>query len=79
MIFLTRIDPAQNMARWYVVGVQPTLFDKISVVCGWGRIGTAYERWRVLPVGSQEQADEMATRIVEKKTRRGYRQIKIYP
>jgi len=72
MVFLTRIDVSQNMARWYIIEVQPTLFDELAVVCGWGRIGTAYERWRVLPVDSQDKADEMVETIVRKKVKKGY-------
>lgn len=38
---MTRIDPQQNMARWYEIDVQPTLFGEHTVERHWGRIGAA--------------------------------------
>ena len=37
MIYMTKIDPAQNMARVYVLDVQPTLFSEWTFVDEWGR------------------------------------------
>ena len=70
---LYRIDPAENMRRRYYVGVQATLFEEWAVVCGWGRIGSDYARWRILPAENQQEAEAMAAQIVAKKVRRGYR------
>lgn len=78
MIHLTHIDPTKNMARWYIVGVQPTLLDDCAVICGWGRIGTAYERWRILPAKSKQQAHNVADNIVKKKVGRGYVRVNEY-
>jgi hypothetical protein len=42
---LHRIDPAQNVARFYVVWVGPSLIDAIAVIRFWGRIGgTSWSR-----------------------------------
>lgn len=38
-IVLTRIDDRRNMARFYKLDVQPTLFDEWSFVREWGSIG----------------------------------------
>jgi predicted DNA-binding WGR domain protein len=38
-IMLTRIDDRRNMARFYKLDVQPTLFGCWSLVKEWGRIG----------------------------------------
>ena len=38
-IVLTRVDPIENMARFYKLDVQPTLFDEWSLIREWGRIG----------------------------------------
>jgi predicted DNA-binding WGR domain protein len=38
---LHKRDPDRNMARFYRVDVQPTLFGEASVARSWGRIGTA--------------------------------------
>lgn len=35
-----RIDPEQNMRRFYTLSVQPNLFGGHSLVRNWGRIGT---------------------------------------
>ena len=44
MIYLTRIDPAENEARFYVLDVQPTLFGEWALVKEWGRIGSEGEQ-----------------------------------
>ena len=72
MIVLVRVDPAKNVNRWYAVGVQPTLFCPHAVLCGWGRRGSAYTRWRILPVESRAQADEFAAKLVAAKKTKGY-------
>lgn len=40
-IMLTRIDDRRNMARFYKLDVQPTLFGEWCFVREWGRIGRA--------------------------------------
>ena len=74
MIYLIRVEPEQNLNRWYAVGVQPTLFDDCAVICAWGRRGTDYARWRIIPAVSLQQARHQAEQIVARKIRRGYRQ-----
>jgi predicted DNA-binding WGR domain protein len=76
MIILVRYDPAKNVNRWYAVGVQPTLFCQHAVLCGWGRRGTAYARWRILPAENRKQAEELASEIVAKKRKKGYQDTK---
>jgi hypothetical protein len=39
-ILLERIDPACNMARYYVLSIEPTLFGDQALIRGWGRIGS---------------------------------------
>jgi len=73
MIILVRDDPMENVHRWYTVGVQLTLFSPHAVICGWGRRGSDYARWRILPAESRDQAGEMARTIVAAKLKRGYR------
>jgi predicted DNA-binding WGR domain protein len=72
MIVLIRYDPAKNINRWYAVGIQPTLFCQHAVLCGWGRRGSAFARWRILPAESRAQTGEMAEAIVEAKKKKGY-------
>jgi predicted DNA-binding WGR domain protein len=40
MAFLTRIDPARNIDRFYIVDVTPTLFGEWALVREWGRRGS---------------------------------------
>ena len=35
-----RIDAASNMARFYMLSLEPTLFGDVAVFRHWGRIGT---------------------------------------
>ena len=41
MIHLTRTDPTRNMARFYTMALQPTLFGEWALLKEWGRIGSA--------------------------------------
>ena len=74
-MLLRRIDPEENMNRWYMVQIQPTLLDPIAVICSWGNRDTAWVRSRILPMGSREQAQEEAEKIIATKIKRGYVRI----
>ena len=43
-IVLERVDPSQNMARYYVLSIEPTLFGDSALVREWGRIGSSGQR-----------------------------------
>ena len=68
---LVRIVPSENMARFYGIALQPTLFGEVAVVRCWGRIGT---RGRAMAVTypDAEQAANVLSNIEIKKRRRGY-------
>lgn len=70
---MNHIDPGENMNRWYLVTVQPTLFHVFSVVIAWGRRDNDFQNWRAIPSETQEQADQLAARIVARKIKKGYR------
>jgi predicted DNA-binding WGR domain protein len=38
-IVLERVDPARNIAHYYVLSIEPTLFAKHTLIRRWGRIG----------------------------------------
>jgi predicted DNA-binding WGR domain protein len=42
-IVLERVDPARNIARYYVLSIEPTLFAKHTLVRRWGRIAPKVE------------------------------------
>lgn len=71
-IYLERLDSAQHMARFYWIGVEPTLFGEWATVCRWGRIGTGGQRqeeWFTTPAAAMQAAQAALAR----KRRRGYR------
>ena len=41
VLVLERVDRARNMARFYVLSIEPTLFEDLALVRRWGRIGSA--------------------------------------
>jgi len=72
MVLLNRIAPDENMNRWYLVMVQATLFHPCAVIIAWGRRDNDFQQWRVIPVETRDQAQELADRIVTRKIKRGY-------
>lgn len=71
-VLLRRVDPARNMARYYGVAVEPTLFGWSAVVRDWGRIGSSARR-RLDLYDDEDQALTAADRLLRSKLRRGYR------
>lgn len=71
-LHLRRIDPSQNMRRFYCLSIQPTLFGGASLIRNWGRIGTHGQEMVETFDGCQE-AEEAMTRLERTKRRRGYR------
>ncbi|MGV8952640.1 MAG: WGR domain-containing protein [Cypionkella sp.] len=70
-IYMRRVDPSRNMARYYGLSIQPTLFGGSSVVREWGRIGTKGQR-KIVLLDTLEQAERIKQRIERSKRRRGY-------
>jgi len=71
-VHLRRIDPAQNMRRFYGLSVQPTLFGGASLVRSWGRIGTQGQSM-METFDDEAEARRAMTRLERSKKRRGYR------
>jgi len=71
-VFLTRVDREKNVQRWYRVEIAPSLFAPVSVICTWGRLGSSYQRGRVISVETVEQGEALAAKIVAKKLKRQY-------
>jgi predicted DNA-binding WGR domain protein len=72
-VALRRIDTGKNMARFYAVAIEPTLFGDWAVVRRWGRIGShgqSMETWFSDPSPALACAD----RHEAAKRRRGYRE-----
>lgn len=70
-VHLRRIDPSQNMRRFYMLAIQPTLFGGASVIRNWGRIGTSGQSM-METFDSEGEAATASTRLERTKRRRGY-------
>jgi len=70
-IMLTRTDRRRNMARFYKLDVQPTLFGEWSLVREWGRIGRA-GTVRIEAHPSRGKADVALISKWAEKRKRGY-------
>ena len=69
---LIRVDLEKHMDRRYSVAIQPTLLDRVAVVCVWGSRRSSYQRMQVHPASTREEAQQVAEKIVRSKIRRGY-------
>lgn len=70
-VYLTRIDPARNMERFYKLDVQPTLFGEWSLITEWGRIGSP-GRVQEHPCPTEIVAFELLAKKLISKKHRGY-------
>ena len=75
---MSRIDPDKNANRWYLIGIQPSLFDPIALIRFWGSRSTTYQQVMVQPFEDQETAREAADKLICDKVRGGYRVTAAY-
>lgn len=68
---MTRRDPDLNIARFYAIALQPTLFGEVSVIRSWGRIGTRGQA-KLETFPSLTAAVLQAVVVERQKRRRGY-------
>ena len=71
MVYLTKIDASRNMARFYLLDLQPTLFGEWALVKEWGRIGQAGQR-RIIVYAGQEAAALALERELKRRCKRLY-------
>jgi predicted DNA-binding WGR domain protein len=70
-IVLERVNPSKNVARYYVLSIEPTLFAKDTLIRRWGRIGSAGRERRHF--FDSESAAELALEMwLARKRKRGY-------
>lgn len=69
--YLTRIDADQNMRRFYLLDIQPTLFGEFALVREWGRIGRCGQV-RIIHYSTPAEAEAVFERLRQTKARRGY-------
>ena len=70
-LVLDRFDPACNMARYYVLAIEPSLFGDASLIREWGRIGQPGQK-RIELYETQSKAVEALETWLQRKRRRGY-------
>lgn len=70
-VHLRRIDPTQNMRRFYSLVIQPTLFGGASVIRNWGRIGTNGQSM-METFDEAEEAKIAMIKLQRTKRQRGY-------
>ena len=71
VLVLERIDRARNMARFYVLSIERTLFEDLALVRRWGRIGSV-GRERIDLHPSRPVAQIALEKWLDRKRRRGY-------
>lgn len=74
-----RIRPERNERRWYAVACCPTLFGTWGVLLSWGRLGTNWQRQRILEFSSADEARAQAEAQAARRLRRGYRLVASTP
>lgn len=71
ILVLERRDPSRNMARFYVLAIEPTLFGDSALVREWGRIGCRGRRRLDLHADEAGAAEALEVWL-DRKVRRGY-------
>jgi predicted DNA-binding WGR domain protein len=74
-ILLRRIDPACNVARFYALSVEVTLFRDWSCNREFGRIGSRKGRLMVGLFDSEAGAEAALQHLLRVKLARGYREV----
>jgi predicted DNA-binding WGR domain protein len=70
-VILDRHDPTRNMARYYVLSIEPSLFGDTALVRQWGRQGRT-GRQRIELYREKARAIETLEAWIARKIRRGY-------
>ena len=68
-----RRDPERNIARFYSLHIQPTLFGEWDLLRTWGRIGSA-GRLLINHHPDAGAAERAAEKLIRRRLRHGYRQ-----
>ena len=69
-LVLDRCDPTCNMARYYVLSIEPSLFGDATLIREWGRIGRPGRKGQLYE--TQSKAIEALETWLQRKRRRGY-------
>jgi predicted DNA-binding WGR domain protein len=73
-LVLRRVDPEHAVARYYSLLIERDLFDNITLVRQWGRIGT-HGRELVEEHATLDDALKAMDALAQAKRRRGYQDL----
>ncbi|MDF0696424.1 WGR domain-containing protein [Rhizobium sp. MC63] len=71
-LYIERTDATKNMARYYAMSIEPTLFGDACLIRRWGRIGARGQRL-VHHFKCEEEAVGLFLQLLRQKRMRGYR------
>jgi predicted DNA-binding WGR domain protein len=71
-LYIERTDATKNMARFYALSIEPTLFGTPCLTRRWGRIGTTGQAL-MHHFDREEDAVGMFLELLRSKRARGYR------
>ncbi len=71
-LYIERKDASQNMARFYAMSIEQTLFGDVCLIRRWGRIGARGQRMEH-SFRREEEAVALFLDLLRQKRRRGYR------
>lgn len=70
-LYVERRDPSRNMARFYALSIDGTLFGEICLTRRWGRIGTS-GRTVQHSFDNEDEAVGLFLELLRRKRMRGY-------
>ena len=71
-LYIERTDAENNMARFYAMSIEPTLFGEACLMRRWGRIG-AHGQTMQHSFDREEEAVRLFLDLLRQKRNRGYR------
>jgi predicted DNA-binding WGR domain protein len=71
-IVLERVDPARNIARYYVLSIEPMLLAKHTLIRRWGRIGCLGRERLQFGIEDASRAQVTLETWLAQKRKRGY-------
>lgn len=71
-LYVERTDASRNMARFYAMSIEPTLFGDVCLTRRWGRIGAQGQMMRH-SFPRETEAVALFLELLRQKRRRGYR------
>jgi predicted DNA-binding WGR domain protein len=70
-LYVERTDPVRNMARFYALSIEETLFGQTCVVRRWGRIGTEGKKVQH-SFDTETEAVDLFLKLLRVRKMRGY-------